>query len=137
MSDEAVAASASFKDALQDLTTIGTGFKNALGAQVLPYVTEAMTALTDGFREGGIAGMATAAVEIVSDFAEKLVSEIPKLAASATEMLTGLAGYLEGNADKIVAAGGELIVNLVTAWWTICQRSHWRLQKWLSHWPRR
>lgn len=115
MSDEAVAASASFKDALQDLTTIGTGFKNALGAQVLPYVTEAMTALTDGFREGGIAGMATAAVEIVSDFAEKLVSEIPKLAASATEMLTGLAGYLEGNADKIVAAGGELIVNLVTA----------------------
>lgn len=115
MSDEAVAASASFKDALQDLTTIGTGFKNALGAQVLPYVTEAMTALTDGFRSGGIAGMATAAVDIVSDFAGKLVQEIPQLATSATQMLTGLASYLENNADKIVAAGGQLVVNLVTA----------------------
>lgn len=115
MSDEAVAASASFKDALQDLTTIGTGFKNALGAQVLPYVTEAMTALTDGVRSGGIAGMATAAVDIVSDFAGKLVQEIPQLATSATQMLTGLASYLENNADKIVAAGGQLVVNLVTA----------------------
>lgn len=115
MSDEAVAASASFKDALQDLTTIGTGFKNALGAQVLPYVTEAMTALTDGFREGGIAGMATAAVDIVSDFAGKLVQEIPQLATSATQMLTSLASYLENNADKIVAAGGQLVVNLVTS----------------------
>ena len=115
MSDEAVAASASFKDALQDLTTIGTGFKNALGAQVLPYVTEAMTALTDGFRSGGIAGMATAAVDIASDFAGKLVQEIPQLATSATQMLTGLASYLEGNADKIVAAGGQLVVNLVTS----------------------
>lgn len=115
MSDEAVAASASFKDALQDLTTIGTGFKNALGAQVLPYVTEAMTALTDGFRSGGIAGMATAAVDIVSDFAGKLVQEIPQLATSATQMLTGLASYLENNADKIVTAGGQLVVNLVTA----------------------
>lgn len=115
MSDEAVAASASFKDALQDLTTIGTGFKNALGAQVLPYVTEAMTALTDGFRSGGIAGMATAAVDIASDFAGKLVQEIPQLATSATQMLTGLANYLENNADKIVAAGGQLVVNLATA----------------------
>ena len=115
MSDEAVAASASFKDALQDLTTIGTGFKNALGAQVMPYVTEAMTALTDGFREDGIAGMATAAIEIVSNFASELVDRIPQLADSATKMLTGFAGYLEGNADKIVAAGGKLIANLATA----------------------
>ncbi len=115
MSDEAVAASASFKDALQDLTTIGTGFKNALGAQVLPYVTEGMTALTDGFRSGGLAGMASAAVDIVSDFAGRLVQEVPKLAGSATQMLTGLAGYLEQNADKIVAVGGQLVVNLATA----------------------
>ena len=115
MSNEAVAASASFKDALQDLTTIGTGFKNALGAQVLPYVTEGMTALTDGFRSGGLAGMASAAVDIASDFAGRLVQEVPKLAGSATQMLTGLAGYLEQNADKIVAVGGQLVVNLATA----------------------
>lgn len=115
MSDEAVAASASFKDALQDLTTIGTGFKNALGAQVLPYVTEGMTALTEGFRTGGVAGMATAAVDMVSRFAGELVDKIPRLADSATRMLTGLAGYLEANADSIVAAGATLVVNLASS----------------------
>lgn len=115
MSDEAVAASASFKDALQDLTTIGTGFKNAVGSMVLPYVTEAMTALTDGFREDGIAGMATAAVEIVSVFSGRLVTEIPRLASSATQMITGLTGYLESHTDEILNTGGTLVVNLVTA----------------------
>lgn len=115
MSDDAVAASASFKDALQDLTTIGTGFKNSVGSMVLPYVTEAMTAITDGFRKDGIAGMATAAVEIMSDFAGKLVTEIPKLATSATEMITGLTGYLESHTDEILSTGGTLVVNLLTA----------------------
>lgn len=115
MSDDAVAASASFKDALQDLTTIGTGFKNSVGSMVLPYVTEAMTAITDGFRQDGIVGMANAAVEIVSDFAGRLVTEIPKLATSATQMVTGLTGYIESHMDEILATGGELVLNLVTA----------------------
>lgn len=115
MSDDAVAASASFKDALQDLTTIGTGFKNSVGSMVLPYVTEAMTAITDGFRQDGIAGMANAAVEIVSDFAGRLVTEIPKLATSAMQMVTGLTSYIESHMDEILATGGELVLNLVTA----------------------
>lgn len=115
MSDDAVAASASFKDALQDLTTIGTGFKNSVGSMVIPYVTEAMTAITDGFRQDGIAGMATAAVEIVSDFAGKIVTEIPKLASSATQLITGLTGYIESHMDEILAVGGTLVVNLASA----------------------
>jgi hypothetical protein len=115
MSDDAVAASASFKDALQDLTTIGTGFKNSVGSMVIPYVTEAMTAITDGFRQDGIAGMATAAVEIVSDFAGKIVTEIPKLASSATQLITGLTGYIESHMDEMLAVGGTLVVNLASA----------------------
>lgn len=115
MSDDAVAASASFKDALQDLTTIGTGFKNSVGSMVLPYVTEAMTAITDGFRQDGIVGMANAAAEIVSDFAGRIVTEIPKLANSATQLMTGLTGYIESHMDEILATGGELVLNLVTA----------------------
>lgn len=115
MSDDAVAASASFKDALQDLTTIGTGFKNSVGSMVIPYVTEAMTAITNGFRQDGIAGMATAAVEIVSDFAGKIVTEIPKLASSATQLITGLTGYIESHMDEMLAVGGTLVVNLASA----------------------
>lgn len=112
MSDEGVAASAAFKDALQDLTTIGTGLKNALGTQVLPYVTEAMTALTDGFRQDGIAGMELAAADIVSGFTAKFAEKIPDIAAQATSAAQNFATYLQDNMPLIVECGGQIITNL-------------------------
>lgn len=112
MSDEGVAASAAFKDALQDLTTIGTGLKNALGTQVLPYVTEAMTALTDGFRQDGIAGMERAAADIVGGFTAKFAEKIPDIAAQATSAAQNFAAYLQDNMPLIVECGGQIITNL-------------------------
>lgn len=47
MSDEAVAASAQFKDALQDLETAAGWFKRELVANILPYVTAGMQGLTN------------------------------------------------------------------------------------------
>lgn len=112
MSDEGVAASAAFKDALQDLTTIGTGLKNALGTQVLPYVTEAMTALTDGFRKDGIAGMQRAAADVVLGFTAKFAEKIPDIAAQATSAAQNFAAYLQDNMPLIVECGGQIITNL-------------------------
>ena len=112
MSNEGVAASAAFKDALQDLTTIGTGFKNAMGTMVLPYVTEAMTALTDGFRKDGIAGMQRAAVDVVLGFTAKFAEKIPDIAAQATSAAQGFAAYLQDNMPLIVECGGQIITNL-------------------------
>lgn len=112
MSDEGVAASAAFKDALQDFTTVGTGIKNAIGTQVLPYVTEAMTALTDGFREGGIAGMEKAAADIVMGFTAKFAEKIPEIASQATAAMQNFAAYLQDNMSLIVESGGQIIVNL-------------------------
>lgn len=112
MSNEGVAASAAFKDALQDLTTIGTGFKNAMGTMVLPYVTEAMTALTDGFRKDGIAGMQRAAADVVLGFTAKFAEKIPDIAAQATSAAQGFAAYLQGNMPLIVECGGQIITNL-------------------------
>ena len=112
MSDEGVAASAAFKDALQDLATIGTGLKNALGTQVLPYVTEAMTALTDGFRQDGIAGMERAAADIVGGFTAKFAEKIPDIAAQATSAAQNFAAYLQDNMSLIVECGGQIITNL-------------------------
>lgn len=112
MSDEGVAASAAFKDALQDLTTIGTGFKNAMGTKVLPYVTEAMTALTDGFRKDGIAGMQRAAADVVLGFTAKFAEKIPDIAAQATSAAQDFAAYLQDNMPLIVECGGQIITNL-------------------------
>lgn len=112
MSDEGVAASAAFKDALQDLTTIGTGFKNAMGTMVLPYVTEAMTALTDGFRKDGIAGMQRAAADVVLGFTAKFAEKIPGIAAQATSAAQNFAAYLQDNMPLIVECGGQIITNL-------------------------
>lgn len=112
MSDEGVAASAAFKDALQDLTTVGTGLKNALATKVLPYVTEAMTALTDGFRQDGIAGMERAAADIVGGFTAKFAEKIPDIAAQATSAAQNFAAYLQDNMPLIVECGGQIITNL-------------------------
>lgn len=112
MSNEGVAASAAFKDALQDLTTIGTGFKNAMGTMVLPYVTEAMTALTDGFRKDGIAGMQRAAADVVLGFTAKFAEKIPDIAAQATSAAQNFATYLQDNMPLIVECGGQIITNL-------------------------
>ncbi len=112
MSNEGVAASAAFKDALQDLTTIGTGFKNAMGTKVLPYVTEAMTALTDGFRKDGIAGMQRAAADVVLGFTAKFAEKIPDIAAQATSAAQDFAAYLQDNMPLIVECGGQIITNL-------------------------
>lgn len=112
MSNEGVATSAAFKDALQDLTTIGTGFKNAMGTMVLPYVTEAMTALTDGFRKDGIAGMQRAAADVVLGFTAKFAEKIPDIAAQATSAAQNFAAYLQDNMPLIVECGGQIITNL-------------------------
>lgn len=112
MSNEGVAASAAFKDALQNLTTIGTGFKNAMGTMVLPYVTEAMTALTDGFRKDGIAGMQRAAADVVLGFTAKFAEKIPDIAAQATSAAQNFAAYLQDNMPLIVECGGQIITNL-------------------------
>lgn len=112
MSNEGVAASAAFKDALQDLTTIGTGFKNAMGTMVLPYVTEAMTALTGGFRKDGIAGMQRAAADVVLGFTAKFAEKIPDIAAQATSAAQNFAAYLQDNMPLIVECGGQIITNL-------------------------
>lgn len=51
MSDEAVAASAQFKDALQDLETAAGWFKRELVANILPYVTAGMQGLTNAMMQ--------------------------------------------------------------------------------------
>lgn len=47
MSNEAVAASAQYKDALQDLQTVAAWFKKELVANILPYVTAGIQGLTN------------------------------------------------------------------------------------------
>lgn len=51
MSDDAVAASAQFKDALQDLETVAGWFKRELVANILPYVTAGMQGLTNAMMQ--------------------------------------------------------------------------------------
>jgi phage-related protein len=113
MSNEAVAAGAAFEDALQDLTTIGEGFKNAVGSAVLPYITEAMTAITDGFKSDGIAGMAEAAVVLMDKFAKKVRASVPKLVSTAAEMMNKFAAYIQQNMGGMVTSGLHSVVQMV------------------------
>jgi hypothetical protein len=113
MSNEAVAAGAAFEDALQDLTTIGEGFKNAVGSAVLPYITEAMTAITDGFKNDGIAGMAEAAVVLMNKFANQIRASVPQLVSTAAEMMNKFAAYIQANMGGMVTSGLKSTVQMV------------------------
>lgn len=68
MSDDAVAASAEFKDALQDLQTVAGWFKREFVANTIPYVTAGMQSLTATLRAGkdGVVSLKNSFVEFGS-----------------------------------------------------------------------
>ena len=68
MSDDAVAASAEFKDALQDLQTVAGWFKREFVANIIPYVTAGMQSLTATLRAGkdGVVSLKNSFVEFGS-----------------------------------------------------------------------
>lgn len=68
MSDDAVAASAEFKDSLQDLQTVAGWFKREFVANIIPYVTDGMQSLTATLRAGkdGVVSLKNSFVEFGS-----------------------------------------------------------------------
>lgn len=101
MSDEAVAASATFNDALDNMTgTIGA-VKNSMAAEFLPGITEVLDGVTALFTgEDGAEQKIVDGIEGITD-----------MAGSVTERVTGLLG---GMADMVAEVAPEVIELLLT-----------------------
>lgn len=93
MSDEAVAASAQFKDALQDLETAAGWFKREFVANILPYVTAGMQGLTNAMMQAK--NWVVTLKENFVSFGTSVVTELDKASFALNKFLgkQAVAGY--------------------------------------------
>lgn len=99
MSDEAVKASAQFKDNLQDLQTAISGIKKGLTSDFLPAISDLM----DGFTKL-LAG---------EEGAEKMLDQgMDKLGQAIDKVIPRITNLLETLLPRVVTLGGEIIGKL-------------------------
>lgn len=127
MSDEAVAASASFNDALDNMTGKMDAVKNNISAQFLPGITEVMDGVTalftgeDGAEQKIIDGvesiteMAGTTTTIVTGIIEQLAGSVAETAPEIIDLLlTGIGDNLPKLADSALSIVGTLASSLLT-----------------------
>lgn len=135
MSNEAVAASAKYKDSLQDLKTAFSGLKTGALQDFMPSVTKVIDGFTSALTGGdgaeqiseGIRELLSTALEGVGDnlddaleVAESIISAIldalteyaPELGEGAVKIITTLSQFLLENAPELLTSGIALITQL-------------------------
>lgn len=77
--------------------------------------TEAVNALTTGFQQGGLSGLAAAGAEIVSNLVTPITAQLPQLAAQGATMLSGLADGIRTNLPQMIPVALEMLTNLTAS----------------------
>ena len=129
MSDEAVKASAKFKDSLQDLSTAASGIVRALGSRFLPGITAIMDEATDAIAgSNGVEGLIKSgfgiilkylpqAVEkgtaIVLAIIDGIVDASPQILNSALLIIKTLASGLINALPQLVPALIQTVLEIV------------------------
>ena len=111
MSDEAVKNAAAFQDSLQDMQTSMSGLGNKLMGTFMPSITGVMDGLTAIFA-GDDSGL-TQINQGVSDFANNLIAQLPKILEVGTNIIEGLATAIIENIPALFDAAMEVITKLV------------------------
>lgn len=135
MSDDAVKASATFKDSLQDLQTIFVGAKNAMMSEFLPSVNTVMGGLIkifsgdssgigevkNGIKEFGdtfremIPRIKEVAKEILPLIGETLIEGLPLLFEMGTELLAELINGIVEGLPAIISSAADIITTIADA----------------------
>ena len=118
LSDEAVKASASFQDQLQDMQTAQQSLSRNMLSDFLPSITTVMGGLTDLFAgdyESGAEQISNGIDNIITTVTEKL----PQFMNVGAEIIMNLGNSIVSNAPKILKAGisvmKELAIGLTEA----------------------
>lgn len=112
MSNEAVAASAAYEDALTDMNTALNGVKNGLVADFLPSMTDVIN---------GVALLASGSTEGISQieegfntFMDGLMEKIPTIIETGGELAMTLGEAIMEHIPEILEIGGTLLIELAT-----------------------
>lgn len=108
MSDEAVKASAAYKDSLQNLKYAFGGLKRDLSGDFLPAVTTVMDGMTMV-----ISGNVDEGVALIEQGIEDFGEQLDKLGPFAEQALDLLMKIVTDNLPMIVECAGEVIISLV------------------------
>ena len=117
MSNEAVAASATFEDSLTKLNHTIDGLKNNMIGELLPSVTLIMDALTDLIAGKENAGQAmdeamTSLGNTLNNGLSEIVKKIPMFLSAAKTLVLSLTKGIVDNLPEIVKAALEVVVEL-------------------------
>ena len=113
MSDEAVASSARYADALQDMNVALSGVKNNIMAQFLPGLSSVMEGLAQVF-SGNMEGMA-AVNEGVGQFITNLTEMLPQVLEIGGGIIMTLVQALLDNLPKLLETVTDLLLQVVQA----------------------
>ena len=117
MSNEAVAASATFEDSLTKMNNTMTGLKNNMIGALLPSVTHIMDAFTDLIAGKENAGQAmdeamTSLGNTLNNGLSEIVKKIPMFLSAAKTLVLSLTKGIIDNLPEIVKAALEVVVEL-------------------------
>ena len=113
MSDDAVKASAAFKDQLTKLQGTMTGLKNEMVGKLLPGLTSLSGGLTEIAN-----GNADEGIRMISDGVKDLLGQVETLAPTVLqlggELLKGIVTAILENLPELTAVGGPIVIELLT-----------------------
>ena len=76
--------------------------------------TEAIGRLTEGFKQGGIEGMASAGLEMMNQLMQKMTDAAPMITAKAGELVSYLIQTIQTNAPGMLTAAVNLLASFVS-----------------------
>lgn len=112
LSDEAVKASASFQDQLQDMQTAQQSLSRNMLSEFLPSITTVMGGLTDIFAgdyDSGLDQISQGIDNIVTNVADKL----PEFMDVGTNILFSILDAIVDNLPKVIETGMDVIKKLI------------------------
>ena len=115
MSDEAVKASAGFKDELTTLQSTVTGFKNNMMADFLPSISGAMSGLSAIFSGTDIEGGLAQIEENFKALADNLAAKAPQLMQIGGSILNALASSITANLPVLLETAVPIILELANS----------------------
>lgn len=133
MSDDAIRASADFRDSLDTMQRTLTGLKNNMMSEFLPGLTDVMNGLSDiasGNSDGGLAAvneginklvdnlttlapkMFEVAASIMMSFAQAIVDNLPKLLDSGLPIIMTLVQTIISNLPTLIQVGAQMLLTI-------------------------
>lgn len=111
MSNEAVKASTTYQDTLQDLQTAVSGIKNTLAAEVMPIITMVMAGLT-ALITGDNGGLQMIS-EGINSFVDMLSGALPNILTMVTTLFTDLLATATDNLPSLIETVTGALLNII------------------------